>query len=136
MTVVYLEQTTETKDLAEWMAKLKHEFIGVDFVPLPRYLLDFPVQLTGSALTSYYLMLWLKSAPIPFSVVIFHDWRGAGYFPALAKASGHFERTMFVAGLHSPSAWSMLGMNMLNPDFGEFAFFLANANYAVSSHFA
>ena len=43
-------------------------------------------------------------------VIHIHDWFGYGYLALLAKRQGWaFHNTVFIAGLHGPKFWAMLG---------------------------
>lgn len=78
---------------------------NITFVPLPT---QEDVQGSGHILLSWWAYQWLKERS--FDVIHFPDWRGTGYFTALAKHTGQaFAETRICIQLHSPTVWHMLG---------------------------
>ena len=55
---------------------------------------------------AYELYAWLRERPDPFDIVHFPECQGHGYYAVTARHQGiAFERTLFVAGVHSPTRW-------------------------------
>lgn len=107
VTVLYALGTyCENGRLDEWKKSYATE--GIRFVTLPAT----PVQGHGSLKMADAVYRWLKTHP--FDIVHYHEWRGIGAFVAQAKHQGlAFERTLLVAGAHSPTLWHLEGMREL-----------------------
>jgi glycosyltransferase involved in cell wall biosynthesis len=105
--------------LAEQLAADGHEVTiafpsaGSETVPLAAWVEDYaargirfePLFLRGSwiiqALQAY---RWLEARA--FDVVHYHEWRGLGFFAAMARHCGlGLQRTALVCQLHSPTGW-------------------------------
>ncbi len=80
---------------------------NIRFVPLTA-LED--VEGSGHIKLSWWAYQWLKEKA--FDVIHFPDWRGTGYFSALAKHTGQaFANTKICIQLHSPTIWHMRSDN-------------------------
>ncbi|HTW93239.1 MAG TPA: glycosyltransferase [Tepidisphaeraceae bacterium] len=112
ITVLYtLGEWCENKTLEHWV-----DWYGqkrINFVPLPAYpdaILDASLWLQ----VTYRVYQWLKcrerSGEI-FDVIHFHEWRGSGYYPALARRQGlALGKSVICVGTHSPLLWHKFGM--------------------------
>lgn len=107
VTVLYaLGQYCENKTIGHWRREYARH--GISFVPLP----DAPVEGHSAIKMSYSVYRWLKERH--FDVVHCHEWRGLGFYTALAKQQGLcLENTVLCVGAHSPVLWHLEGMNEL-----------------------
>lgn len=107
VTVLYaLGLYCENKTIAHWRREYAKE--GITFVPLP----EAPVEGHSAIKMSYSVYRWLKDRP--FDVVHCHEWRGLGFYTALAKKQGLcLDRAVLCIGAHSPVMWHLEGMNEL-----------------------
>jgi O-antigen biosynthesis protein len=81
---------------------------GVEFVPLPPMLHYVREPFVWTKM-SYDVYLWLRDRC--FDIIHFHEWRGHGFYSALAKRQGlAFQNTVLVVGTHSPLLWHKFGM--------------------------
>jgi glycosyltransferase involved in cell wall biosynthesis/GT2 family glycosyltransferase len=107
VTVLYtLGSYCEHQSVEYWRAHYEQRRIA--FVPLP------PTAIEGhSAIKmSHGVYEWLKDRE--FDIVHCHEWRGVGFYTALAKRQGLCLRdTVLCVGTHSPVLWHLEGMNEL-----------------------
>jgi O-antigen biosynthesis protein len=113
VTILYtLGEHCETGGLQHWTAK--YLALGIDLVALPN---SDEVLLQGSTWVrvSYQVWRWLgnsESAGRKFDVIHFHDWRGHGFYPTLAKRQGlGLGKSILCVGTHSPLLWQKYGMS-------------------------
>ena len=86
---------------------------GVAFEPIiPRHVSRTPIA--GVSAPTWGLYEWMRVRERPFDIVHVPEWRGLGYGPLLAKASGLvFGTTHFVVMGHSPTLWAAEGSRQL-----------------------
>jgi len=112
VTVLYtLGDWCENKTLDYWIDWYRRK--GIEFIPLPAYqkaILDASLWLQAT----YRVYQWLKAregAGEIFDVIHFHEWRGSGYYPALARRQGlALGKSVICVGTHSPLLWHKSGM--------------------------
>lgn len=94
VTLAFCSDFTQTLPLASWVEAYARQ--GVRFEPL---------YLRGAeAMQSWQAYRWLAARR--FDVVHFHEWRGIGFFAAVARRSGlALRKTALVCQLHSPTGW-------------------------------
>lgn len=77
---------------------------GIEFIPLTASSNIALKYVSAQQSTNYQVYLWLKQHF--FDMVFFHEWRGNGYYPVLAKSLNlAFSNTSFVVVTHSPFIW-------------------------------
>lgn len=104
VTVLYaLGQHCEKHTVAYWVRA--YAKAGIEFVPLP----SREVFGHSAIKISYAIYGYLKERS--FDIVHYHEWRGLGFYSALAKRQGlALQDTVLVAGTHSPTMWQNEGM--------------------------
>jgi glycosyltransferase involved in cell wall biosynthesis len=107
VTVLYaLGQFCENRTIAHWREVYAGH--GIEFVPLPGQ----DVQGHSAIKMSYAVYQWLKTRS--FDIVHCHEWRGVGFYTALAKRQGLcLTDSVLCVGAHSPTLWHLEGMNEL-----------------------
>lgn len=107
VTVLYaLGQHCENKTVAHWTREYAAH--DVAFVPLPFQ----DVEGHHAIKMSYSIYCWLKTRE--FDIVHYHEWRGLGFYSALAKRQGLcLANTLLCVGAHAPTLWQLEGMNEL-----------------------
>lgn len=107
VTVLYvLGQYCEHKTIAHWRREYAKD--RITFVPLP----EVPIEGHSAIRMSYAVYQWLKTRR--FDVVHCHEWRGIGFYTALAKQQGLcLAGATLCVGAHSPVLWHLEGMNEL-----------------------
>jgi GT2 family glycosyltransferase/glycosyltransferase involved in cell wall biosynthesis len=107
VTVLYaLGQFCENRTIDHWVAEYRRQ--GVDFVALPAT----RVQGHSAIKMSDAVYRWLRDRS--FDIVHCHEWRGLGFYTALAKRQGLcLAGTVLCVGAHSPVLWHLEGMNEL-----------------------
>jgi glycosyltransferase involved in cell wall biosynthesis/GT2 family glycosyltransferase len=105
VTVLYaLGRYCESKTIAHWVRHYRR--LGITFVPLERA----DVRGHDALKISYSVYRWLQDKT--FDVVHCHEWRGVGFYTALARRQGLcLESATLCVGTHSPSLWHLEGMN-------------------------
>jgi glycosyltransferase involved in cell wall biosynthesis len=105
VTVLYaLGHYCETGTIAQWVRRYRR--LGITFVPLERE----DVQGHDALKVSYSVYHWLRRRT--FDVVHCHEWRGVGFYTALAKRQGLcLSSATLCVGTHSPVLWHLEGMN-------------------------
>jgi glycosyltransferase involved in cell wall biosynthesis len=94
VTLAFAADYTQTLPLAAWVDHYAARGIRLE-----------PLYLVGSeAMQSWRAYRWLDARA--FDVVHFHEWRGLGFFAAVARRCGlGLQRTALVCQLHSPTGW-------------------------------
>jgi glycosyltransferase involved in cell wall biosynthesis/GT2 family glycosyltransferase len=107
VTVLYAPgQYCENRTIAHWRRHYRR--LGITFVPAP------PTAVEGhpAIRMSHAVYEWLKTRH--FDIVHCHEWRGVGFYTALAKRQGLcLENSVLCVGAHSPVLWHLEGMNEL-----------------------
>ncbi len=103
VTVLYVNSNLTAKDVPEWEAFYARRGIRFVLADLTNYYdLDVKIQNRSFAVKEY-LDTWDES----FDVLFFHDYRGLGYYTALARQMGlGFAGTRIGTVIHGPSAWA------------------------------
>jgi O-antigen biosynthesis protein len=108
VTVLYsLGCYSEADPIDYWQREYMKERIKL--IPLPPWQ---GIELKGSnaVRTSYRVYEWIKHKR--FDIVHAHEWRGIGFYTALAKAQGLcLMKSVLCVGAHSPTLWHREGMN-------------------------
>ena len=107
VTVLYaLGGFCEHRTIEHWQAEYARS--GIRFVPLPSQ----EVAGHSAQKMSYAVYCWLKATT--FDLVHCHEWRGLGFYTALAKRQGLcLTDAVLCIGAHSPVLWHLEGMNAL-----------------------
>ena len=105
VTVLYaLGSFCETRTIDHWRAE--YQRVGIEFVPAP----EQNIRGAQAVRMSYAVYCWLKDKH--FDVVHCHEWRGVGFYTALAKRQGLcLSNAVLCVGAHSPTLWHLEGMN-------------------------
>ncbi|HUB27886.1 MAG TPA: glycosyltransferase, partial [Tepidisphaeraceae bacterium] len=107
-----LGQQCETGDLRKWIAQYKD--LGIELIALADSE-EVLLQASTWVRVSYQIWRWLaqqESAGQKFDVIHFHDWRGHGFYPTLAKRQGlGLLDSVLCVGTHSPLLWQKFGMS-------------------------
>jgi glycosyltransferase involved in cell wall biosynthesis/GT2 family glycosyltransferase len=99
--VLYLSPGGDGGSAEQWQSQLAA--LGIEFVPLPPPAIALDAR--ADIATSYEAYRWLRKRE--FDVVRFPDWRGHGYYTALAKHQGlDFQNTAIWIGAHGSSEWT------------------------------
>jgi O-antigen biosynthesis protein len=101
----------ENGSMADWIAH--YGKLGIELIPLPDSTESISAH-GADAAVSFRCYQWLaerEAAGRRFDCVHFHEWRGPGFYSALAKRQGlNFDRTVICVGTHSPVLWHLFGM--------------------------
>ena len=105
VTVLYaLGDFCENKTTDFWREEYRRR--NIEFVPVPSQ----PIQGHSALKVSYAVYRWLKDRT--FDIVHCHEWRGVGFYTALAKRQGLcLQNSVLCVGAHSPTLWHLEGMN-------------------------
>ena len=121
VTILYtLYDYCESRTIDFWV---EHYGAGnITFVPLPRYTQAY-IDAALWVRVSFEVYQWLKREEAlgnVFDVVHFHEWRGHGFYPTLARRQGlALRRSVLCVGTHSPLLWHKFGMGEYITDLEE-----------------
>ena len=97
---------TETQPIDYWVSWYKAK--NIRFIPLTENNIGPIIEGPSHIARSFEIYQWLKNNQ--YDLIYFPEWRGRGYYTALAKHQGlAFLNTTICVGVHSPTLWDCQG---------------------------
>jgi glycosyltransferase involved in cell wall biosynthesis len=97
---------TETQPIDYWINWYKAK--NITFIPLTKNSIGLTIESSSHIARSFEIYQWLKNKQ--YDLIYFPEWRGRGYYTALAKHQGlAFSNTIICVGVHSPTLWDCQG---------------------------